>query len=302
MMRLGLSILFISALTANACGSSSGKSNSDAGNPDAAGDVSTGVKVTVSGVAAPHPLTAPVGMNPASDFSMINVAVVDPATVIASPTAPPLAGGPLDTSAANCPTTGCAWSFANVDISGITLGLVGILDDARTTGRLWVKTGTGSGGADFINGIKADPQPITMRQLFAVSEATEAALATFAGAVLLDAALVPGVLETRGFMLGTVIGKLSAGASPVAGATVTPSGTTATKVDILYPNETFSGNGTSTASHGTFLVVPKLATPPSSIVASWTVTPPAADTRVWPVLTAGTNPGTAFVLLFPANE
>ena len=65
---------------------------------------------------------------------MINVAVVDPSVVLANPAAPPLEGRPLDTSSTNCPATGCAWSFDNVNISKITLGLVGILDDGRTTG------------------------------------------------------------------------------------------------------------------------------------------------------------------------
>ena len=41
---------------------------------------------------------------------------------------------------------------------------------------------------------------------------------------------------------------------------------------------------------------------PTSVVATWMVTPPASDTRTWTDLTAGTSPGTAFVLLFAAND
>ena len=103
-------------------------------------------------------------------------------------------------------------------------------------------------------------------------------------------------------MIGTVIGKLSAGIVPVAGATITTSATTIARVSILYPNDDFTGVGTSTASHGTFLVVPKPVSPLTSIVGTWSVTPPADDTRVWTSLTAGTTPGTAFVILFAANE
>jgi hypothetical protein len=104
-------------------------------------------------------------------------------------------------------------------------------------------------------------------------------------------------------MIGTVVGKLSAGAAPVAGAVITAStATTMAKVSIVYPNDTFTGVGTSTAAHGTFLVVPKPVSPQTSIVGTWNVAPPANDTRVWTSLTAGTTPGTAFVILFAANE
>jgi len=48
-------------------------------------------------------------------------------------------------------------------------------------------------------------------------------------------------------------------------------------------------------------VVPKLAAP-GSVVTSWSVTKPAGDSHSWVPLTAGTSPGTAFVLLFAASE
>jgi len=85
----------------------------------------------------------------------------------------------------------------------------------------------------------------------------------------------------------------------VMGATVT---TSDTRVKILYPSANFMANGTSTASHGSFLVVPNATANPTAIVATWTVTPPAGDTHTWPMLTAGSTPGTAFVILFAANE
>jgi hypothetical protein len=290
-------LLALAALGLNACSSSSSTATDAATDtatttPDAGSGVDA-AKVTVSGIAAPHPFTT----NPAGDFSQLSVAVVDPVTVIANPNAAPLAGGALNTMAGNC-AAGCAWSFDNVDISNITLGLVGIVDDMRTTGRLWVKTGTGAGAADFIAMVKASRAPITGVRLFAVSKTTEAAMATFAAAAIPDTTIVAGSLETRGFMLGTIVSKLSEGAMPVAGATIT---TSDTRTTILYPSADFMTNGTSTASHGTFLVVPKLASP-NSIVATWTVGKPAGDTHTWTPLTAGTSPGTAFVLLFAATE
>jgi hypothetical protein len=287
------------ALALGGCSSDSTKPSVDAGVDVAAADVPPDLGpplVTISGTAAPHPLTTPLGMNPAADFSQLAVAVVDPAVVIASPTAPPLKGGALDTSAGNCGATGCAWSFDNVDIGGISLGLVGIVDDTRTpaTSRLWVKTGTGSGASDFINMIKSTRAPITDRRLFAVSKATEAALSMFAMRHVPDTTIAAGTLEARGFMLGTVIGT---DLLPVAGATVAIP-PTESRLSILYPDDTFSDVGrTSTASHGTILVVPKMPAP-TSIVTSWTVTAPGGT---WPTLTAGTSPGTAFVLLFPQN-
>jgi hypothetical protein len=302
MMRLICAMGFSGALIVSACSSSNGKADSGAGGSMADGggqdtaDAGPAL-VTVSGTAAAHPLTK--ALDPTNDFTMINVAVVDPAIVIANPTAPPLQGGALDTSAGNCPSGTCAWSFDNVNISGISLGLVGILDDARTTGRLWVKTGTGAGSATTINMFKMTRAPITNVPLFAVSVATEGKLAMFAAAAVPDTTIMPGTLTSRGFMIGTVVGKLSAGAMPVMGATVT---TTDSRVNIIYPSADFMSAGTSTASHGSFLVVPKPVAMPTAIVASWTVTPPSGDTRTWPSLTAGSTPGTAFVILFAASE
>jgi hypothetical protein len=306
MMRIICAMGLSGALIVGACSSSSGnKGDSGVGGSmasDAGGDTADAgpALVTVSGTAAPHPLAKALDPNATTNFTMINVAVVDPAIVIATPAAPPLQGGALDTSAGNCPSGTCAWSFDNVNISTISLGLVGILDDARpTASRLWVKTGTGAGSAATINMFKISRAPITNVPLFAVSTATEGALAMFAAGALQDATIVPGTLTTRGFMIGSVVSKLSQGATPVAGAMVT---TTDTRVNIIYPNADFSGVGTSTSATGTILVVPKPVTQPTSIVATWTVTAPSGDMRVWPSLTAGSTPGTAFVILFAANE
>lgn len=298
MMRLfssfGLSLALVGALALGACSSSKGNPVDSGTGTDTGTDTPAGIKVTISGTAAKHPLTP--RLDPTADFTQMVVAVVDPTTVIANPAAPPLAGGALDTTSGNCP---CAWSFDNVDISKITLGLVGIVDDGRAAGsHLWVKTGTGAGAGSYIMMVQQNPMPITNRPLFAVSKVTENKLAMFAAAFGPDNTVAPGVLETRGFMLASVVGKLSAGAAPVAGATIT---TTDIRTNIIYPNDDFTGIQSTTAVHGTVLVVPKSANPPS-IVASWNIGAPAGDTRTWGSLTAGTSPGTAFVLLFAADE
>ena len=301
MTRLSLAVGLVGALALSACSSNSSTPPVDSGAMDVPPDLGPPL-VTISGTAAPHPLTAALEAPTPTDFSQLAVAVVDPSIVLANPAAPPLKGGPLDTSAGNCGAAGCAWSFDSVNIVTISLGLVGIIDDTRTAGRLWLKTGTGAGAADFINAAKISRAPITDRRLFAVSKATEAKLALFAAAVITpaDAALVPGALETRGFMIGTVVSKLSEGAHPVGGAVIT---TTDTRTNIIYPNDGFTAPASSTSAvHGTFLVVPKPVATPTSIVATWNVTSPAGDARVWPSLTAGSTPGTCFVILFAANE
>lgn len=301
MMRLICVMGLSGALAVGACSSSGNKSDSGAGGStaDAGHDAADAgpALVTVSGTAAPHPLTA--GLDPTADFSMINVAIVDPSVVLANPAAPPLQGGPLDTT--SCPTTGCTWSFDNVNISGISLGLVGILSDARTASPVWVETGTGAGSGDFIMMEKQTRAPITDRPLFAVSTGTEAKLAAFAATVLSDTSIVAGSLTQRGFMIGSIVSKLSEGAKPVAGAMVTPGD--ATRVNVIYPSADFMSVGTSTSATGTVLVVPKAGgTNSTPVVTSWSVTAPTGDTRVWPTLTAGSTPGTAFVILFAANE
>ena len=296
MTKIALSIVLVGALAINACSSSS-STPKDAAPTDVATDVPAGVKVTVSGVAAPHPLTPP-----GADFSMLTVAVVDPVIVLANPAAPPLAGGPLDTTACS-PTAGCTWSFDNVDITHISLGLVGILDDTRTpaASRMWLKTGTGAGSKAAIDVVLANPMPITGRQLFAVSKATEASIAAGAALALSDPTIVAGSLESRGFMIGTVLGAITgtAAPTPVAGATVANLDASM-RLAILYPNATFDGFGTSTAAHGTFFALPKAATT-SSVVTDWNVTGPSGSGLTWPAYKAGTSPGTAFVLLMPAN-
>ncbi len=282
---------------------------SDAGADSSGGDVGRDVsadlgpiEVTVSGTAAAHPITATLGMNPPGDFTQLVVAIADPVAMIIDSTAPPLAGGPLDTSASNCaPTGSCPWAFANVDLRNLSLGLIGLIGDGRApTSRIWLKTGNAVATAALVDAARMNRQPITDRRLFAVSRATEADLAQLMAATLADAAIVAGSLESRGFVLGTITGKASQGGAPVAGATVSVV-PTETRFNIVYPNATFTGVGTATAAHGTFLAVPKLASAPV-IVTIWTVTAPTGDARGWPSLTAGSTPGSAFVLVMPANE
>ncbi len=269
---------------------------------DASSDGATDATTDASSDASSDGATAGF-MFPAS-FSMLKVAIVDPTAVIADPNAAPLASAALNTSSTNCTAAGCGFSLTGVDITNLTLGLVGTVEDTRTgADRIWVKTGTGMGTANFLKGVRAAPAPITDRRGFIVSRKLEAALGVFLGQAL-GTTFAPGDLETRGFLIGHVLDKLSTATTPagpagVAGATVMAQG----MFDVVYPKADFSGVGTSTSSNGIFLMVPKLVNGAAvSVVANWTVVPPTGDARTWEAHLAGTNPGNAFVIIMPANE
>ena len=307
------------AMLATACSSSSGtKTDGGTGGSGGSGgsgggDGSAGVKITVSGAAVVHPLsalTAPTGPLTLVG-STVAVAAIDPARATASGPPAPLSAMTLDTSATNCMaggTTGaCAFSLPMVDISGLSLGLVGEVVDMSTgdggAGKQWVTTGTGIASLATVTQHKNDMTPLTGTQLFAVSEALEGKLVDFVNGVNGNTALMHGDLEKRGFMIGTVVGRLSQGATPVAGATVSI-GTAASQMDIIYPNDTFTGPGTSTNSSGLFLGIPKGAT---MVVASFTVTGPAGGGDggaglTWAGGLAGSNPNSAFIIIFAADE
>jgi hypothetical protein len=301
--NLRVSAVFVVATGVAALNGGCGKDKPGAdggGGAGGGGDAAVGpARVSIAGTAAPHPLNGALGAS--EDFSLLKVAIVNPSAVLVDPTAPPLASMTVDTSTGNCDATaGCAFKFTSVDISDVTLGLVGTLEDLRTgDARLWVKTGTGMGTAAFVTEEKRTRAPITGRPAFAVSRKLEEKLAAYVGAVL-GTPLVKGQLEARGFLIGHVVGKLSEGPQPagVAGAKVMATG----NFEVIYPTATFdptAGKGTVTSATGIFLMVPKAA---ESVVTSWTVVPPAGDSRTWEMHLAGSNPGNAFIIIMPANE
>jgi hypothetical protein len=262
----------------------------------AAGGTSTSVHVNISGVAAPHPLNQML-LGEDEDFSQLKIAIIDPAATIFDAATPPLGSMALDTSAANCGATGCGWALVGVDITNLTLGLVGTLEDTRTdAARLWVKTGTGMGTAAQLAAVRATPAPITNRQAFAVSRKLEAVLAAFVTKAL-GTTFAAGALEAQGFLIGHVVDKLSTGAVPagVAGAKVVATG----NFDIVYPNADFTAAGMTTAKDGIFIAVPKTA---EAMVATWDVVKPSGDPRNWSMYLAGANPNNAFVIILPADE
>src|SRR5215471_15317813 len=187
------------ALT-GACGNTKGGGGTGGtgggGGSDGGTDTLAEINVSVSGIASPHPLT--LMLDPTASFTMVTVSIVDPAVELAG--GPALASAPLDTTACVAPSdggaadggdaaagggaAGCPWIFPSVNIAGITLGLVGKIEDQRTTNPIWVKTGTGAGTGTFIGMEKTSKAPITGRQLFAVSKMTQAGLAVLVSGVL----------------------------------------------------------------------------------------------------------------------
>ena len=301
-MRARQSVFFLVATLLPALSSLSGcgKVKSDAtGAAGAGGGAGTsGLHLTISGTAAPHPLDKLL-TGTDQDFSMLKVSIVDPSAVIVDPNAPPLGSMPLDTTLGNCDmTTACKWSLPGVDLSNPNLlGLVGTLEDTRTDDtRVWVKTGTGMGTMDDLTAVRAAPAPITDRRAFVVSRKLEAALGVFAGKAL-GVTFAPGDLEARGFLIGHVVGQLKPdGSQPdgVAGATVAAMG----PFTVIYPTADFTAVGTTTSTSGIFLMVPNEA---KAVVATWDVVPPMGDARVWSPHLAGANPNNAFVIILPAD-
>jgi hypothetical protein len=309
---IGRTVLGV-ALLAGACSSSSsGTHNDGAAGSDGSGDTAGGAKITVSGVASVHPLAALAPPTTLVGASLV-VAAIDPARASASGPPTPLAAMALDTSSGNCANgaaMACGFSLSNVDISTLSLGLVGLISEPPGSdggtdggaGHQWVSTGTGIASEASVTQHIASKAPLTGTQLFAVSVPLENKLVDFVNAVNGNTAIAHGGLEARGFMIGQVLGRISEGAAPVAGATVSI-GTTASQMDIIYPNDTFSGAGTSTNSSGVFLGIPH---GPTMVVASFTVTGPAGGvdggTLTWAGGLAGSNPNSAFIIIFAADE
>lgn len=266
------------------------------------------ILVPISGTVAPHPLEAILAGTPASadggaalseDFSQLNLAVQNPEKVLADPNATPLQRAPVVTTAANCVSGACAWSFPSIDIKDVVLGLLAVVEDERpTAARVWAKTGNGIGTGPFVQGVKMAPRPIMNREAFVISKVLQQKIAAFVS-VASGTPVTGDQLEQGGYMLGSVVGPEGTPFSPVAGATVSIPAVALDRMAVYYPNDSFTDKQAATGATGTFVVVPK--TPGQTNIATWTVVPPAGETRTWGIHTGGTQAGSGLVLLFPAD-
>ncbi len=258
--------------------------------PDNGDQVVQDFHVAVSGVALSHPLNDVVATSTgnAPDFSDLNIGVVNPSTILAAPSAPPLVEGVLENF--NCAAAGVDWCFDAVDLDGISLGLVSWVKDRRAVPE-WINTGTGFANAAEVEEHRQTKAPVDNGFAFGITKETEAHLATLVN-------MNPGDLLARGFFIGMIVGNEADSFSPVAGATLSiPS---SEGFDIYYPNADLTTiTGAETSTNGIVLAVPRAE---GNLVMRWSVVPPMGDGRTWGDHIAGTNPNFGFVLRFPANE
>jgi hypothetical protein len=267
-------LLCLSIACLAACGDGEAASPDAAPAPDG-GDASVPSAVTLSGVLIKHSMNRladqRTGRSPAyTDLSLDAVSVDALAT---GATATALATAALDTAA--CPAMGgCAWSLPGANLAGVTLGLGARVRDNRASGQLWVTTVTGFASPTDVAAARQSGR-FTDGRAFSVSrDAIDAVIAPMVG-------LTGAQVMERGLIFGLVY-DVSTGAAadgsgtPIVGATVAAN---RGNLRIVYPNNTFSGTASATASQGAFLAVPDAAGPVTAT--TFTVTPPAGRNLTW---------------------
>ena len=189
----------------------------------------------------------------------------------------------------------CLMSFTNVDVSGLSLGLIALIIDNRVAPQ-FAPTNAGIFGAGTVVALKADPTPGYPTAFFqAVSLESLDTVATIAGTT--GAAAL-----TQGAMFGMMLSARTPapGLSPVSGIVITePTGATT----ITYPDAALAGTTAATDAYGFFFAVSNAAAPPAAVIAPWIASQPDDSPGGLHVpLTAGTNPGTVFVLNWVAES
>jgi hypothetical protein len=252
---------------------------------------SDAIKIAMSGAAFPHLLSTAFAENRTTDFTQMAVAIADPQRILQQ-IDEPLASKVLVTDT-QCPSAGafehaCGFQFDAVDIADVTLGLIAVVDDLPGQADRWVNTGTGIASGSTVAALQESGAALTDIKTFGVSRRAEGVLASLLGKQA-------GDLEKMGFLIGQV---LSNSRTPVGGAVVVPDNNTL--FDIYYLNDNLMGvNQTNTsAAHGFFVAVPK---DPSSNLPKVTRWGAQATGHTWKGPLAGTNKGTAFVLMLVAE-
>ena len=315
-MKKKLSILFVGCMLAfAACGD-------DADDTDNTPTPDPVYKVDLGGELAWHPVsavynagvvtatTAAAGAEAGAAAALtwgvtgdVTWALIDPLEVLSGITPTPLATGSIDPndcepSAAYGST--CDWSATDVDITSVTLGLIMLIQDTRTTA-LFETTNMGTASGTSLaawkdSGVGATDLTalvVSIESATKLSELIDGGTTTYAD------------MKSYGYMFGMTV---TSDLKPVGGVTVTPGDFTGVTHTMRYPNATLDGVGASTAiGLGFFLYAPDSAT---TVNTSWTAcqkdSEGACDTDAdytWgDVAAAGTQPNTAFVLTYLANE
>jgi len=205
---------------------------------------------------------------------------------------------PIDPSSCTDTAKGpvCTFSANGLDVTNVTLGLMGLLVDTRST-PTFVTTNTGLVGAGTLSTVKASGTGLTGLKAFGVTRSSMNAFAA-----LTNGAYSAEQMIAKGTLLGVMVN--SAG-QPVADTTVqlgtcataTPPSATAP----YYPNATFSGVGSATTAGGLFFSVanPEAATPAAVVCANLTASGGGAS---WPTVPQmGVGPGSVAVLMYMAQ-
>jgi hypothetical protein len=287
----GLGPLLLCA--ALACGERAGATSSGetAGSGGGGGGAATGPVMT--GAVIYHSLNRLAaeksGVTP--DYSALTISILGEGALLTDPVGSPLATGPLISS--GCPMKGgCPFSFANIDVSGASIGLAARVADTRSA-PVWVTTETGSMSTAKLATFQKSGGTYDGGRAFALSrDAIDSILAKLVG-------LSGDEVMARGLVFGLVYGSASSSTmsgEPVPGATVKPSGSGLT---VVYPTTKFDSTQATTGGQGAFLLVPAAAGAPTSVTV--TVTPPSGQTLTWDAAQAAVlRPGAVyFMTLYP---
>jgi len=242
---LFLAPLALGLLISSACGETTDTPPADAGTDAGtdAGPVTCGsdTMITVSGVAAIHPVSAM--MDPTATMDGVTISLEDPALVLGGRDAvlkyEDCTKAVADLTAdATTPTT-ATYSFVKVNTKSIGLGLIVTMNDTDAAGTKWVKTGMGLASGPQTADLAVE-HPVVI-----VSNATEGALAQINGQS-------PGDLTAAGWIMG---GFVDAANNPVdAVKLVDAQGAAITQA--FYPTATLDGLETdgNTSAAGLFVV------------------------------------------------
>ena len=195
-----------------------------------------------------------------------------------------LAEGSVDA----CSAEGCQWSFDNVDISGLSLGLIALITDQRDEPQFEL-TAMGLMGQNTIKMLQDNPVDyqspvpawiVSSHSLALVSKLTQT-----------DAELN----RQNGYVFGMA---LSHGDKPAPIAGVQVDVLNPNIGDVYYPKADFSGLQEATSVTGFFFAA---AQKEQMIVSPWNASL-SDESFQWSQIFAGTQPGMAFVLLWKADQ
>lgn len=250
----------------------------------------TATRIEVSGTLMPDPVSlsldaagGPKGVGLSWGLpGDVQLNVVDPiALIFGNPE--PLGSSPLDPTFCSPSTHVCQFAVSDVDISGVSVGLVAHVEDLRGSPQ-FVPTISTLFGTETLQALRESGADFTEGVALAVSVQSLSTLAGLAAADL-TGALGNGVLY--GFML-------NGSQQPVEGVTVTPSD--GNLIEVYYPNDDYSGLQSTTNADGFYFA---LAMNAESALVGWTAT---GGGETWPsIALAGTIPGFALVFSWTAE-